>query len=91
MVINKKGEEVRAYTGCPATAVGIIMAYHKYPSNILGGEISYTKELEDFEAEDGNTYNNTQEVSINLDYTYNWDLMLNDYKTEYSICMYRSS
>jgi hypothetical protein len=84
MVVNSKGETVRAYTGCPSTAVGIVMAYHKYPSNLVGGEISYTRELEDFVAKDGNTYNNTQEVSINLDRPYNWDLMLNDYQTEYT-------
>lgn len=56
----------KAPTGCVATALAQVMRYHKWP-NESKGNISYT------------TYTLKQNITEDLNATYNWDLMLPTY------------
>ena len=56
----------KAPTGCVATALAQVMRYHKWP-NESKGNISYT------------TYTLKQNITADLNATYNWDLMLPTY------------
>ena len=56
----------KAPTGCVATARAQVMRYHKWP-NESKGNISYT------------TYTLKQNITADLNATYNWDLMLPTY------------
>lgn len=56
----------KAPTGCVATALAQVMRYHKW-SNESKGNISYT------------TYTLKQNITADLNATYNWDLMLPTY------------
>ena len=53
-------------TGCVATAIAQVMRYHKWPAESKG-TISYT------------TYTLKQDVTADLNATYDWDLMLPSY------------
>lgn len=65
--------ELRSVTGCVATAMAQIMAYHKYPEKGTG-HIHYI------------TRTNELEVNVNLDdeAPYDWDNMLDSYEDRFS-------
>lgn len=63
---NEETVSGKAPTGCVATALAQVMRYHKWP-NESKGNISYT------------TYTLKQNITADLNATYNWDLMLPTY------------
>lgn len=63
----------RALTGCVATAMGIIMKYHKYPEKAVNPPVS-------------NSYKeNGKSVTATIDYSagYDWNNMLDDYRSNF--------
>ena len=66
--------EGRAFTGCVATAMGIIMKYHEYPSQAVNPPAS-------------NSYSeNGSLVTTTIDYSagYDWNNMLDDYRSNFT-------
>ena len=66
--------EGRAFTGCVATAMGIIMKYHEYPSRAVNPPAS-------------NSYSeNGSLVTTTIDYSagYDWNNMLDDYRSNFT-------
>lgn len=63
---NEETVSGKAPTGCVATALAQVMRYHKWP-NESKGNISYT------------TYTLKQDITADINATYDWDLMLPTY------------
>lgn len=64
---------VRAVTGCTATAMAQVMAYHQYPQKGTGN-ISYTTP----------TYGYSVKANLNNAAAYSWNYMLDSYEDGYS-------
>ncbi len=61
--------EKRSITGCVATAVGIVMYYHKWPDAGIGKTVEYTTKT-----------NKLKVTSRDLEIPYDWENMLPSYK-----------
>lgn len=70
MPFNSKCPQIQgknALTGCVATAMGIVMKYHKYPEQGTGSATT-----------------TSGSYKANFGVTYLWDMMLDDYSTNYT-------
>ncbi len=73
VVYNMKGEQVRAVTGCVATAAAQLMYYHRWPKEGKGTNSYFSK------AQRGNTYSKGFPVEADFNHPYDWDNMLENY------------
>ena len=80
MIWNYYGVETQSLSGCMATAIAIVMAYHKYPSSFSGGMFTYTSVCNLFLAMNGYIIDNSQKITVDMNRPFNWNLMLDEYK-----------
>lgn len=80
MILNYYAVKTQSLVGCMATAIAIVMAYHKYPSSFAGGKYMYLSQCNRFLAVNGYIIDNTQEITVDMNRPFDWNLMLDEYK-----------
>ena len=80
MILNYYGAKTQSLAGCMATAIAIVMAYHKYPSSFIGGKYTYISQCNRFLAANGYIIDNTQEITVDMNRPFDWNLMLDEYQ-----------
>ncbi|MDO4756965.1 MAG: C10 family peptidase, partial [Parabacteroides sp.] len=79
MILNYYVEKTQSLAGCMATAIAILMEYHKYPASFAGGKFTYLSLCDRFFSINGYIVDNTQEITVDMNRSFDWNLMLDEY------------